>query len=187
MLSAVPMHRFNQYSDLDISGGTNILGKLFGGLTINSKVATRPDYAGTYSHTSLQPVASYVVRRQLQQQVEDRLHEARAGRRIHTSIVVLVSLGGAGKSQLILIYIQTHQTEYNAVFWVDARLRESLERDYVQIDRLLSGHEQGVTSDRLDIDRIITAVKTWFEVQPGRRERNLLHRLATLPTGCVQR
>ncbi|KAK1044083.1 hypothetical protein LTR74_018346 [Friedmanniomyces endolithicus] len=178
MLSAVPMHRFNQYSDLDISGGTNIL---------DSKVATRPDYAGTYSHTSLQPVASYLVRRQLQQQVEDRLHEARAGRRIHTSIVVLVSLGGAGKSQLTLIYIQTHQTEYNAVFWVDARLRESLERDYVQIDRLLSGHEQGVTSDRLDIDRIITAVKTWFEVQPGRRERHLLHRLATLPTGCVQR
>ncbi|KAK1809758.1 hypothetical protein LTR12_015887 [Friedmanniomyces endolithicus] len=59
-------------------------------------------------------------------------------------------------------------TEYDAVFWVDARLRKSLERDYIQIDRLLSGHAQSVTPDRLDMDRITTAVKTWFEGRGGR-------------------
>ena len=63
----------------------------------------------------------------MQQQVEERLHEARAAGRIHSSIVVLVGLGRAGKSQLALNYIQTHRKEYNAVFWWNARLRESLE------------------------------------------------------------
>ena len=52
----------------------------------------RPDYAGTYAHNSLRPVASYVVRRELQQQVEERLHEARASGGTHSSIVVLVGL-----------------------------------------------------------------------------------------------
>ncbi|KAK0887580.1 hypothetical protein LTR02_017094 [Friedmanniomyces endolithicus] len=134
----------------------------------DSKVATQPDYAGTYSHTSLRPVARYVVRRELQQQVEARLHEARSGGRIHSSIVVLVGLGGAGKSQLALNYIQAHRKEYNAVFWVDARLGESLERDYIQIDRLLSGHEQDASSLPLDINQVVTAVKAWLEGRGGR-------------------
>ncbi|KAK5107705.1 hypothetical protein LTR62_000899 [Meristemomyces frigidus] len=131
-------------------------------------VATRPDYAGTCSHTSLRTVASYVVRQELQQQVEERLPEARTGGGTYNSIVVLVGLGGAGKSQLALKYIQTHWRKYNAVFWVDVRLRESLERDYIQIHRLLSGNEQGASSLRLDIDQAISAGKTWFESREGK-------------------
>ncbi|OQN95386.1 hypothetical protein B0A48_18634 [Cryoendolithus antarcticus] len=158
----------NQYSDLDIRDGTNILGNVFGGLTINPKAATRPDYAGTYSHTSLRPLASYVVRQKLQQQVKERLHASRADGGTHSRLVVLVGLGGAGKSQLALNYIQTHRKEYDAVFWVDVRQRESLERDYIQIYRLLSGNEQSATSLRVDMDQVTTAVKTWFERREGR-------------------
>lgn len=56
------------------------------------------------------------------------------------------------------------------MFWVDARLRESLERGYIQISRLLSGrrHEQADTSVRLDMDQVVTAVKTWFAGREGR-------------------
>ncbi|KAI7194846.1 hypothetical protein KC316_g4698, partial [Hortaea werneckii] len=172
----VPTQRANQYSDLDISGGTNILGNVFGGLTINPKTITRSDFAGTYSHMSLRPVAGYVVRQELQQEVEERIREARASGGTQSSIVVLVGLGGAGKSQLALNYIQTRRTEYNAVFWVDARLRESLERDYVQIARLLSDqehthqleHAQGPSTISLDIDQVVTTVNTCFAGRAGR-------------------
>ena len=81
-----------------------------------------------------------------------------------SSIVVLVGLGGAGKSQLTLNYIRTHRTEYDAVFWVDARLRESLERDYIQIARLLYGGER----KHEDVDQAVTAIKTWFAGRKGR-------------------
>lgn len=100
------------------------------------------------------------------------MHDARAGGGGHSSIVVLVGLGGAGKSQLALNYIQTHGTEYNAVFWVDARLRESLERDSIQIGRLLSGHghehEHSPASAPLDMNQVVTSVKTWFASRGGR-------------------
>lgn len=125
----------------------------------------QPDYTGTYSYTSLQPVASYVARPGLQKRVEERLENASG-----TAILVLVGLGGAGKTQLTLNYIQTHSTTYSAVFWVDARLRESVERDFVQIYRLLYGvrGEQASASSPSDIDRVVTAVKTWFHGRHGR-------------------
>ncbi|KAK3621115.1 hypothetical protein LTR56_022979 [Elasticomyces elasticus] len=168
MPNSPPQHGSSQYSDLSISGGTNILGNVFGGLTINSKVAAHPDYVGTYLHTSLRPVASYVARPVLQMQVEERMYDARAAGAACRSVVIMVGLGGAGKSQLALHYIQTHRTEYSAVFWVDTRSRESLERDYIQMYRLVSGSEQGAASLRLDIDRVVTKVKSWFEGWEGR-------------------
>lgn len=35
MAALMPEHAPNQYKNLDISGGTNILGNVFGGLTIS--------------------------------------------------------------------------------------------------------------------------------------------------------
>ncbi len=89
---------------------------------------TQPDYTGAHTQTSLRPAASCVVQQELQQRIEDRLHETRAGGKIHCSVVVLFGLGGAEKSQLAPNDIQTHRTEYDAGFWVDARMQESLER-----------------------------------------------------------
>jgi len=79
-----------------------------------------------------------------------------------------VGLGGAGKSQLALNYIQTHRKDYCAIFWVDTRLQESVERDYRQIHALLFGDNQYSASFQLDIDRIVTAVKSWFHRREGR-------------------
>lgn len=52
-------------------------------------------------------------------------------------------LGGAGKSQLVLNYIQEYRHNYSAIFWVGAGSKESIERDYVQIYRLLYGRPLG--------------------------------------------
>lgn len=64
--------------------------------------------------------------------MEERLHKACGTRAARDSTVILVGLGGAGKSQLALDYIHQDREEYSAVFSVDARLPESLEPDYVQ-------------------------------------------------------
>ncbi|KAK5673991.1 hypothetical protein LTS10_013250 [Elasticomyces elasticus] len=79
-----------------------------------------------------------------------------------------VGLGGAGESQLGQNYIQTHREDYAAVFWVDARLRESVERDYIQIYCLLFGSEQDSASLERDVGRVVTAVKAWFHGRYGR-------------------
>ena len=132
------------------------------------RAETRPDYTGTYSYTSLQPVASYVARPELQRQVEERLDSACAVGVARYTVLILVGLGGAGKSQLALNYIHTHREDYSAVFWVDARLRESVERDFIQIHYLLYGNQQESAALQLDVDRVITAVKSWFQARKGR-------------------
>ena len=51
------------------------------------------------------------------------------------------------------------------------RCAQSLERDYIQTYRLLSSSEQNPSSLQLNMDRIVTTVRTWFE---GRERRWLL-------------
>lgn len=79
-------------------------------------MAALPDYAGTCSHTSLQPVASLVARAGLQKKNEEMLRGARIAGAAHSSILILVSLGGAGKSQLAPNYIQMLREDYAAIF-----------------------------------------------------------------------
>ena len=45
--------------------------------------------------------------------------------------------GGAGKSQLVLNFIREYRRDYAVVFWIEAGSKESIERDYIQIYRLL--------------------------------------------------
>ena len=70
------------------------------------------------------------LRRQLTQ---ERTQEDGQGSRI----VVVWGLGGAGKTQLVLSYIQQHRQEYTASFWIEASRKETVERDFLQIYRLL--------------------------------------------------
>ena len=45
-------------------------------------------------------------------------------------IAVVYRLGGAGKSQLALDYVQAVRTEYSGVFWINAKDKDSVERDF---------------------------------------------------------
>jgi hypothetical protein len=44
---------------------------------------------------------------------------------------VVWGLGGTGKSQLVLNYVQEHRKQYRAVFWIEAGQKEAVERNFV--------------------------------------------------------
>ena len=74
------------------------------------------DFTGHYSSAALRPVASYVPRPELQAQMRERLHDTVRQRGRSSKILVVCGLGGAGKSQLTLNYIETYRDDYTAVF-----------------------------------------------------------------------
>ena len=77
-------------------------------------------------------------------------------------------LGGAGKSQLVLNYIREYRREYAAVFWIEAGSKESIERDYVQIYRLLYGRQMDAGPGMVKVEDAVPAVKRWFYGREGR-------------------
>ena len=77
-------------------------------------------------------------------------------------------LGGAGKSQLVLNYVREYRRDYIAVFWIEAGSKESIERDYVQIYRLLSGRQMNAGDEMVKVEDAVAAVKRWFHGREGR-------------------
>lgn len=51
--------------------------------------------------------------------------------------VAVVGIGGAGKSQLVLHYIETHEEEYDTIFWIDVRSKETARSSYERCCRAL--------------------------------------------------
>lgn len=74
-------------------------------------------------------------------------------------ILVVWGLGGAGKSQLVLIYIREYRRDYTAVFWIEAGSKESIERDYIQIYRLLYSRQIDVGYEMVKVEDAVPAVK----------------------------
>ena len=83
-------------------------------------------------------------------------------------MLIVWGLGGAGKSQLVLNYIQEYRHDYSAVFWMEAGQKETLERDYIQIYRLLIGSCLAAGSETVQIADAVAAVKNWFHCHSGR-------------------
>ena len=83
-------------------------------------------------------------------------------------IIVVWGLGGAGKSQLVLNYIREYRRDYAAVFWIEAGSKESIERDYVQIYRLLYGRQIDTGPGIVKVEDAVPAVKRWFHGREGR-------------------
>ncbi len=83
-------------------------------------------------------------------------------------ILVVWGLGGAGKSQLMLNYIREYRRDYAAVFWIEAGSKESIERDYVQIYRLLYGRQTDAGQEVVKVEDAVPAVKRWFHDHEGR-------------------
>ena len=82
--------------------------------------------------------------------------------------LVVWGLGGAGKSQLVLNYVREYRRDYTAVFWIEAGSKESIERDYVQIYRLLSGRQMNTGDEMVKVVDAVAAVKRWFHGRKGR-------------------
>ena len=83
-------------------------------------------------------------------------------------ILAVCGLGGSGKSQLVLNYIQEYRRDYKAVFWIEAGSKETVERDFVQIYRLLYGHQIGAGQEIVKVEDAVPAVKRWFYGREGR-------------------
>ena len=83
-------------------------------------------------------------------------------------ILVVWGLGGTGKSQLVLNYIREYRRDYTAVFWIEAGSKESIERDYVQIYRLLYSRRTDTGQEIAKVEDAVPAVKRWFHVRKGR-------------------
>lgn len=77
-------------------------------------------------------------------------------------------LGGAGKSQLTLNYVEAHKADYSATFWIEAGQRESIERDYLQIHALLFQGRGLSENEKMPVNKAILEVKNWFFGRDGR-------------------
>lgn len=135
--------------------------------TINNNFASSGNgarFKGRYVRASLKPVKSYVSRPALEIQLKERLHDTVEQRDELSKIVVVYGLGGAGKSQLMLRYIQEHGGDYSSIFWLDAGTKQRLENDYKQIHNLLLRPGR---SD-IEIDTCIAEVKEWCHLEQER-------------------
>lgn len=125
--------------------------------------ASKTRFKGQYSSMALRPVANYVARPALEAQLKERLHNTIEQREQSSKILVVYGLGGAGKSQLMLHYIENHKGDYSSIFWLDAGTKERLEKDFKQIHNLLLHPSR---SD-IEIDTCITEVKHWCDLEKG--------------------
>ena len=83
-------------------------------------------------------------------------------------ILVVWGSVGTGKSQLVLNYIREHRQDYTVVFWIEAGSNESIERDYIQISRLLYSHQVDIGHEMVKVEDAVPAVKRWFHGREGR-------------------
>ncbi|KAK3613168.1 hypothetical protein LTR56_028036 [Elasticomyces elasticus] len=78
-------------------------------------------------------VATYTERANLSAQLEEKLGKKSRDKKLAHAVTV-TGLGGTGKTQLALRYIEGHGNEYDCILWIDARSEEtarlSLERCY---------------------------------------------------------
>lgn len=117
-----------------------------------------------FSYSSLEPVATYVLRQTLTSQITNKLQGPETGRR---KLVVLSGLAGCGKTQLALDYLQQFQSSYDATFWVEAGTREALERDFISLHQTIPHEERLATTNPISSDAALVAVKAWFSRQQG--------------------
>jgi tetratricopeptide (TPR) repeat protein len=104
----------------------------------------------------------------LHAKIRKQLHDTLSDTDQEAKILVVWGLGGAGKSQLVLNYIQEYRHDYSAVFWIEAGQKETLERDYIQIYRLLTDCCLAASSETVQITDAVVAVKNWFHCHSGR-------------------
>ena len=107
----------NIYRYIQLNGdGRVLLGNARGNAIIHSDPASLSlsatfdgrDYTGQYANSSLRPVSTYVPRPRLHQKIKEQLHDQNNEEEDDTRILVVYGLGGVGKSQLVLHYIDEY-------------------------------------------------------------------------------
>jgi len=121
-------------------------------------------------------VSVYVERNVLSRMLESKLQALREGSDI-LHAVILSGLGGSGKSQLVLRYVETHKRRYSHIFWVDAATKELTFESFRAIgqDLKLEIYEKSNLDPQEPVleNRVVLEVLKWFRQASG-KEANWL-------------
>jgi tetratricopeptide (TPR) repeat protein len=98
-------------------------------------------------------------------QKEIRKHFQAPQTTIMPTVVVLLGMGGCGKSQLALEYCQQSENDksYSAIFWIDAMSQTTIEQGLTALARELSKPGFDVADTEGNIRFVLTTISTWQE------------------------
>ncbi|KAH7233835.1 uncharacterized protein BKA55DRAFT_598050 [Fusarium redolens] len=120
-----------------------------------------------YPLNSIAPVKTFVQRPALRDSIRNQLmRPLEANKQGEVKKVGVWGMGGAGKSQLALSYLQHYRTEYDATFWIQADQTASIDRDFLAIYRLL-GDTTSLLSDP-NAEDVKREVLSWFARASGK-------------------
>ncbi|KAJ5160872.1 uncharacterized protein N7482_007876 [Penicillium canariense] len=118
-----------------------------------------------YFSVPLSTVHTYTERETISAEIERKLRIRHEKSSVPYAIAVH-GLGGTGKSQLALRYIDQHKHEFNAVMWIDGKDNESTLSSYtefaVQIGLSLQTNSHWSESTKQGVIQLVNA---WFEDQ----------------------
>ncbi|KAK6441515.1 hypothetical protein LTR95_002256 [Oleoguttula sp. CCFEE 5521] len=93
-------------------------------------------HAGICISVPFTTVTTYAEWSELSQQLEEKLGKSHPGKKLAHAVAV-VGLGGTGKTQLVLRYIEQHEQEYDSILWIDARSKETVRSRFERCCRVL--------------------------------------------------
>ena len=115
--------------------------------------------------TSLQtPVQTFVVNSALQSEIRRLLQRRDSTRPYEPRILIVWGIGGCGKTQSILNYACEFESEYKAVFWLNATSKSTLDHDFIALYRELSSRSRGKP---VTLEHALSFVKSYFSRMPG--------------------
>ncbi|OQN96102.1 hypothetical protein B0A48_18348 [Cryoendolithus antarcticus] len=154
----------NQAGQQTINGGQHIY------LAANSPgVHSTTDAEGCFS-VPFTIVTTYAERSELSRQLEEKLDKPHLVKKLAHSVAV-VGLGGTGKTQLVLRYIEQHEQDYDSILWIDARSEETARSSFERCCRdLRLPVEQASEQGRLCDSPSVQAVHQWLRRRSGKRK-----------------
>jgi tetratricopeptide (TPR) repeat protein len=112
----------------------------------------------------LATVSTYTGRLDLSQELKEKLGKTHGTGLAHAAAVV--GLGGTGKTQLVLHYIEEHEAEYDTVLWIDVSTEETARSSYERCCRVLGLAVEASSDNKLLQDApCVQAVLTWLRAQ----------------------
>jgi tetratricopeptide (TPR) repeat protein len=121
----------------------------------------------SYPLTSVMPVKTFVQREALRNSIREQFERSLgAYRERETKKVGIYGLGGVGKSQLALSYLQRYRNDYDATFWIQAGQTTSIDQDFLNIFQLLSNDAEN--QNQSSADKVLLAVHKWFNGRRGK-------------------
>ncbi|KAI9737602.1 MAG: hypothetical protein M1818_005606 [Claussenomyces sp. TS43310] len=128
-----------------------------------SKIETSPHRSklnSFYQYPLNRKVTNFVPRDEIMRSIHDGFSTARDG--VAAKVVVLLGLGGCGKSQLALQFCNECENvnNFNSIFWIDASSPDTLGPSFSSIAQQLSDVDRKMDIQE-DIQFVITTMSSW--------------------------